>query len=60
MPKPTIDPDKCKACEECIQTCPMDVFAKEDKRVLVKKPDDCVGCRACEVGCPNEAIKVKD
>ncbi|MFH0977758.1 MAG: ferredoxin family protein [Candidatus Woesearchaeota archaeon] len=58
MPKPTIDSAKCKASGECLHTCPMSVFSKEDKKIVVSKPDECIGCMACQVACPNSAIKV--
>ncbi|MBR9691764.1 4Fe-4S binding protein [Candidatus Woesearchaeota archaeon] len=59
MPKPIIS-DKCTNCGTCIEICPVDVFSKEDGKVVVKKASDCIGCRACEVQCPEEAIKIED
>ncbi|MFH1445450.1 MAG: 4Fe-4S binding protein [Nanoarchaeota archaeon] len=58
MPKPVIDYDKCTLCSTCIDMCPIEVFAKEDEKVVVKQPDKCIGCRACEAQCPVEAIKI--
>jgi NAD-dependent dihydropyrimidine dehydrogenase PreA subunit len=60
MPKPIIDSKKCTKCGTCIEICPVQVFAKEADKVIVKKPKDCIGCRACEAQCPAEAIKVVD
>lgn len=60
MPKPEIDYSKCKVTETCINVCPVNVFAKESNKVIVKNPQDCIGCRACEVSCPEKAIKVID
>ena len=60
MPKPVIDYKKCNSCGTCIDVCPMDVFAKENGKVVVKKPEACIGCRACEVQCPKGAIKIVD
>ena len=59
MPKPTIDYKKCTSCGTCADTCPVQVFAKEGGKVVVKKPQDCIGCKACEVSCPAKAIKVE-
>ncbi|MBM3309461.1 MAG: 4Fe-4S dicluster domain-containing protein [Candidatus Altiarchaeales archaeon] len=58
MAKPVIDYKKCVACGTCVQVCPVEVYANEKDKVVVKKPDACVECRACEVSCPQEAIKV--
>lgn len=58
MPKPTIDYKKCTACGTCIGICPLTVFSKKEKKVIVEKPAECIGCKACEVQCPNAAIKV--
>ncbi len=60
MPKPVIDYKKCTTCKTCIDVCPMDVFAEENGKVVVKKPKDCIGCKACEVQCPEKAIEVKE
>jgi NAD-dependent dihydropyrimidine dehydrogenase PreA subunit len=60
MPKPIIDYKKCNACGTCIDVCPMDVFEKENNKVVVKHPEKCIGCRACEVQCPQGAIKIVD
>ena len=60
MSKPVIDYKKCNACGTCIDVCPMDVFTKENGKVVVKKPGACIGCRACEVQCPKGAIKIEE
>ncbi len=60
MPKPIIDSSKCSNCGTCVEICPVQVFAKENGKVIVKKPSECIGCRACEVQCPEECIKIKD
>ncbi|MBU0662763.1 MAG: 4Fe-4S binding protein [Candidatus Diapherotrites archaeon] len=59
MEKPNIDYGKCKNDGTCIRVCPMEVFAKEGKKTVVKHPEKCIQCRACEVSCPNSAIEVK-
>ena len=60
MPRPVIDKKKCTDCGTCISICPMDVFGKDNKEVVVKKPGECIGCKACEVQCPEEAITVEN
>jgi NAD-dependent dihydropyrimidine dehydrogenase PreA subunit len=60
MARPVIDYKKCKNRLVCIEVCPVGVFAKEGKKVVVKHPEECINCRACEVQCPEKAIKVKE
>jgi NAD-dependent dihydropyrimidine dehydrogenase PreA subunit len=58
MAKPVIDAKKCIACEACVKICPVEVYASEGKKVVIKHPDACIECRACETSCPQEAIKI--
>ncbi len=60
MVKPVIDYRKCSSCNVCIEVCPVGVFAKKGKKVVVEKPGECIGCRACEIQCSEEAIKLID
>ncbi len=61
----TIDKDKCKGCEDCINTCPnqMLVLVEENGKKYAMfngSPDDCLGCLSCQEGCPEGAIKVTE
>lgn len=61
----TIEIDKCKGCEDCINTCPNQMIALVEeggKKYAVFKgdPADCIGCLACESGCEEGAIKVTE
>ena len=52
-----IDPDKCIACLECIDFCPMNCIAEQRDTVAIDQ-DECVECGVClHVGiCPTDAI----
>ena len=55
---------KGKGTESCLkqakEVCPVDVFAEENGKIVVKYPDKCIGCRACEAQCENNEITVVD
>ena len=60
---PTVIEARCKGCGYCIEFCPRDVLAFEDrvnaKGYLIpvnKLPEACNGCAMCEMVCPDFAI----
>ena len=49
--------DKCNACGECIEICPVTAIEKSPKGVIVN-PISCVGCGICVPRCPLQAIEL--
>lgn len=58
-PLPKIDKTKCNICGICVQICPMEVFEKSEKEIIVKD-GKCIGCKACELQCEKTALIIKD
>ncbi|MDY6793997.1 MAG: nitroreductase family protein [Actinomycetota bacterium] len=60
MPVIEINPDVCKRCFTCTQTCPVLIFAKKDKDSIPEILDDnlqfCLLCGHCAAICPAGAI----
>ncbi|MBO6134143.1 MAG: RnfABCDGE type electron transport complex subunit B [Lachnospiraceae bacterium] len=70
-----VDPDKCKACGQCVANCPRHMIemkpkkskfavscSSKDKGPAVMKvcAAGCIGCGLCEKNCPKDAIHVVD
>ncbi len=57
-----INYEKCIGvdCAECMNACPMEVFAIENDKVVVVNEDVCTFCMICVDVCPEGAVKVKD
>lgn len=58
-PKPTLQPEYCKACLRCIPACPKDCIAQSHElnpltglRPVELHLDDCNGCQLCIQACP--------
>lgn len=61
----SIDIDKCQACEECMDTCPVDGFeiVEEDGHKyaqFILDPDECIGCMSCEEVCEEGSITITE
>ncbi|MCX7425713.1 MAG: 4Fe-4S binding protein [Planctomycetia bacterium] len=52
-----VDAEKCTACGECAEACPLDAI--EIKDVAVVDAATCGDCGACVDVCPPEAITVE-
>lgn len=67
MKRVTINADRCKGCELCVNTCPKQVLAiakdtlnaKGYHPAAVVNPDNCISCAMCAMMCPDVAIKVE-
>ena len=56
----TINYGLCNNCGRCYLICPMDVYVKEVKKVLVRHNEDCMACYLCEIECPVEGAVYVD
>ena len=60
--RPKIDPEKCKACSECIKICPAKTISlkgyKSRKTAWIDKKY-CIRCYCCHEICPYNAIDIK-
>ncbi len=52
-----VDAEKCSACGECVEACPLDAIAMQDDHAVVDE-ETCGDCGACVDVCPTEAITV--
>ena len=53
--RPSTDKDRCSACEDCVNVCPVNALAMVDGYPDVKR-DICIACFCCQELCPETAI----
>ena len=55
----SIDKEMCKQCDVCVDICPYEVLASDEKgQAYVAKLNACTGCLLCELLCPELAIDI--
>ena len=56
----TVDADKCVACGECVDVCPVEVYEMQDGKSVPVHEDECLGCESCVEVCDQKAIIVEE
>ena len=51
-------PGRCAGCGICVEVCPHEVFALENKKAFILDKDRCMECGACASNCAFGAIEV--
>ena len=54
-----VDQERCVGCGSCLEVCPHQVLALEEKKAKVRDLDACMECGACAINCPVQAIQVE-
>ncbi len=54
-----LDSDKCTGCGQCLDVCPHDVLAMNERHVQIRNRDACMECGACSRNCPVGAVSVE-
>lgn len=57
-----IDYEKCEGvdCAECVDICPMEIYATDGEKIIVTNATICSLCEVCMDVCPNSAVKVEN
>ncbi len=55
--RPHIDLSKCKKCNMCVESCPMQAIDKETKRIDYSA---CIECMCCHEMCMYKAVELKN
>ncbi len=55
----SVDSEKCKGCEECVEVCTANVFEMREGKSIPVHDEKCLGCESCREACREKAIQVR-
>ncbi len=58
--KVSVDSEKCKGCEECVEVCTAKVLEMREGKSVPVQEEKCLGCESCCEVCGEKAIQVKN
>ena len=50
--------EKCIGCGRCLEVCPHQVFAIQERKAKLINFESCMECGACAKNCPSAALQV--
>ncbi|MDR2727457.1 MAG: ferredoxin family protein [Deltaproteobacteria bacterium] len=56
----TVEHDKCTACGECVDVCPVEVYEIQDGKSVPMHEEECLGCESCVEVCEANAITIEE
>jgi NAD-dependent dihydropyrimidine dehydrogenase PreA subunit len=56
----SVEREKCKSCEECVEVCTVKVFEIQEGKPIPVNVKDCMGCGSCVEVCKEKAITVRE
>jgi len=56
----TVDREKCRGCEECVEVCTAKVFEMQEGKSVPANEEECLGCESCREVCEEKAIRVEE
>ena len=56
----SVDKDKCKGCEECVEVCTAKVLEMQAGKSVPVNDEKCLGCESCCEVCEEGAIRVEE
>lgn len=54
--RPVVNMKKCKSCNMCVESCPVEAIDKETKKINY---NECIECMCCHELCIHEAVDLK-
>jgi NAD-dependent dihydropyrimidine dehydrogenase PreA subunit len=58
--KVTVEKERCKGCEDCLEVCTASVFEMKEGKSVPVNVEKCLGCGSCVEVCKEKAVAVEE